>query len=159
VFLNVGLAIAARVPERRDWRPLSVIFTLFTVLYSLALDLKPGVKLVPEWFAVGIQCFGISWQIYAKVSLGRAFGLLPGDRGVVETGAYRYVRHPIYAGYFTDHVGFFLANFNLRNLLIFALLYAVQVARALREEQLLAGQERYREYCRRVPYRFIPRVI
>ena len=34
-----------------------------------------------------------------KLSLGRSFGLMPANRGVVSTGMYRLVRHPIYLGY------------------------------------------------------------
>ena len=48
--------------------------------------------------------------IAGKLSLGRSFGLIPANRGVVSTGVYRFVRHPIYLGYLITHVGFVVAN-------------------------------------------------
>ena len=36
----------------------------------------------------------------------RSFGLMPANRGIVCTGLYRAVRHPIYAGYLVTHIGF-----------------------------------------------------
>jgi protein-S-isoprenylcysteine O-methyltransferase Ste14 len=47
--------------------------------------------------------------------LGRSFGLLPAQRGLVVVGPYRFVRHPIYFGYLIGHIGFLLVNFSWRN--------------------------------------------
>ena len=38
-------------------------------------------------------------MIAGKVVLGRSFGLVPANRGIVARGPYLLVRHPIYAGY------------------------------------------------------------
>jgi protein-S-isoprenylcysteine O-methyltransferase Ste14 len=35
---------------------------------------------------------------------------MPANRGVVSSGLYRLVRHPIYMGYLITHAGFLLAN-------------------------------------------------
>lgn len=157
--VTVGLVLFAREARKRDWQPLSVTFTLVATFYFLALTLSPGTHLVPEWVASIMQCLGFSWQIYAKVSLGRSFGLLPADRGVVTIGAYRWVRHPIYFGYFVTHMGFLLANFSVQNLLVFAALYIMQTFRIVREEAVLLKQPVYRNYCANVRYRLIPYVL
>ena len=68
----------------------------------------------------------------AKVVLGRSFGLLPAQRGLVTAGPYRIVRHPIYFGYLIGHIGFLLVNFSWRNAAVLALLYVAQVVRIQR---------------------------
>ena len=55
-------------------------------------------------------------MIAGKITLGRSFALLPANRGVVSTGVYRIVRHPIYMGYLVTHVAFLLASPSLWNI-------------------------------------------
>ena len=43
---------------------------------------------------VGVSAIGLLVVIAGKMSLGRSFGLMPANRGVVSTGLYRLVRHP-----------------------------------------------------------------
>ena len=57
-----------------------------------------------------LQLAGLAWQVAAKVTLGRSFGLLPAARGLVTSGPYRVVRHPIYLGYLITHLAFVAAN-------------------------------------------------
>ena len=57
-----------------------------------------------------ISAVGLIVVIVGKMSLGRSFGLMPANRGIVSTGLYRVVRHPIYLGYLITHVGFVAAN-------------------------------------------------
>ena len=99
----------------------------------------------------------MAWQFTAKIFLGRSFGLLPAQRGVVTAGPYRFVRHPIYFGYLIGHVGFLLANYTWRNAVVLALLYAAQVIRMRREEAILAATDAgYRAYQRRVRWHLLP---
>ncbi len=98
-------------------------------------------------------------QLFAKLSLGRSFGLLPANRGVVSTGAYRFVRHPIYAGYLLSEIGFLLANFSTRNLITIGVWMVLQIGRILLEERLLSDDADYRAYRAQVRYRLIPGVF
>ena len=152
---SLALLLIARPTSRRDMHPLVVLALPFVFGYVALLATGPGHRVLPEWLCVSIQGAGLLWALYAKISLGRSFGLLPANRGVVDSGAYRWVRHPMYLGYLLNHVGFLLASFHLRNLLVFVVLYAIQIYRIFREERLLSLSADYRDYCRRVRYRLL----
>jgi protein-S-isoprenylcysteine O-methyltransferase Ste14 len=87
------------------------------------------------------------------MSLGRSFAILPANRGVVTGGAYRFVRHPIYAGYLAGHILFLLSSFSVYNFTVYA------IHRILREECILALTEEYRDYLGRVRYRLCPGIF
>jgi protein-S-isoprenylcysteine O-methyltransferase Ste14 len=150
------IMLLSRRPSVRDWHPLTIVCTLgASFLYPLFIDTAPGRQLVGENAGAAIQCVGLAWAVYAKLSLGRSFGLLPARRGIVVKGAYRWVRHPMYLGYFVTHMGFLLANFSLQNLIVYSMLYAMQIYRILREEQVLSGDQAYKDYRQQVRYRAI----
>ncbi|MDB5988908.1 MAG: isoprenylcysteine carboxyl methyltransferase [Herbaspirillum sp.] len=158
-ILTVGLAIFSRIPLERDWNPFSLMIALFGTFYFAAFNIKPGMQLVPEYCAAGLQIVGVLIQIYAKLSLRRSFGLLPANRGVVVFGPYRFIRHPMYVGYFVTDIGFLLANFGLQNVFLVLMQWAVQVVRITQEERLLSRDEAYRHYMSRVRYRLIAGVF
>ncbi|CAE6692010.1 hypothetical protein R69658_00909 [Paraburkholderia aspalathi] len=157
--VTVGLSLVTRVPVKRDWRPLAFICAMGGTYYFLAVRLTPGTHLIPETIGACLQVLGIVWQLFAKASLRRSFGILPANRGVVSRGAYRFVRHPMYLGYFITDIGFLLTNFGLQNMIVYACQFALQVVRIVREEQLLSADEGYRKYKGKVHYRVIPGVF
>ena len=65
----------------------------------------PALPLAPELLTVALSACGLLVVIGGKLSLGRSFGLMPANRGVVSSGLYRIVRHPIYLGYLDDARG------------------------------------------------------
>ncbi|PRX36800.1 protein-S-isoprenylcysteine O-methyltransferase Ste14 [Paraburkholderia sp. BL18I3N2] len=156
---TVGLSLVSRVPMKRDWRPFAFLCAMGGTYYFLAVRLAPGVQLVPEAVGAALQLLGICWQLFAKASLRRSFGILPANRGVVSRGAYRFIRHPMYLGYFITDIGFLLVNFGLQNLLVYGCQFALQVGRIVREERLLSADEGYRTYKGRVRYRVIPGIF
>ncbi len=97
-----------------------------------------------------------AFQIYAKLALGRSFGLVAAHRGLKLQGPYRLVRHPVYLGYLLMHVCFALRNPSLRNLLLYAGFYALQLPRIAVEERVLMNDPKYRDYASRVKWRLIP---
>jgi protein-S-isoprenylcysteine O-methyltransferase Ste14 len=102
---------------------------------------------------------GLTIVIGGKLSLGRSFGLMPANRGVVSRGLYRLVRHPIYTGYLITHVGFLAANPTMWNI---AMLVGADLAllwRAVCEEQTLQQDEAYRSYQQAVRWRVLPGVF
>ncbi|VWC19587.1 isoprenylcysteine carboxyl methyltransferase [Burkholderia lata] len=157
--LTVGFSAFAKLPRRRDWHPVAVCFSLGGSFYCLAYQLTASTQLIPEWAGGGWQIVGIALQLFAKLSLGRSFGLLPANRGVVSTGAYRFVRHPIYAGYLLSEIGFLLTNFSTRNLVTIGVWMLLQVGRISFEERVLSEDANYRAYKTQVRYRLIPGVF
>jgi len=120
--------------------------------------LVPGgaVALVPEAGTVAISCAGLCIVIAAKMTLGRSFALLPANRGIVSTGLYALVRHPIYMGYLVTHVAFLAANPTLWNVAALCVADTALLARAKCEEETLAKDAKYRDYQTRVRWRVAP---
>lgn len=126
----------------------------------LVLLVRPGGRAIaPDEAGFALQLCGTIFQLYGKVVLGRSFGIVAANRGVVLEGPYRFVRHPIYLGYLITHAGFLLSNGSLRNLAVYGAVYFFQVARIFAEERLLMTDGKYREYHRIVRYRLIPGVF
>ena len=91
--------------------------------------------------------------------MGRSFGLVPANRGIVTSGPYRIVRHPIYLGYFLTHLAFLLSMWSAYNFCIYAFLYTLQFLRIREEEKFLRNDESYQDYVLSVRYRFIPLIV
>jgi protein-S-isoprenylcysteine O-methyltransferase Ste14 len=157
--LTVVLVVIARPPIQQVARPYAVALTVVGTFYFLFVKLSPGTAVLPRALGVGLQVLGLVLQISGKLWLGRRFGLLPANRGIVTTGPYRLVRHPVYAGYFLNHMGFLGSSFSWGNALLYALLYAVQIGRVLEEEKLLRQDPRYEAYTRKVRHRLVPFVF
>jgi protein-S-isoprenylcysteine O-methyltransferase Ste14 len=117
-----------------------------------------GSPLLPVNIIAIIFVVGIMLQVAAKVNLNRSFGIVPANRGVVTTGFYRVVRHPVYASYFIGHVAFFLVNPTIWNLCIYSVELGFQIARMHAEEGLLSRDPAYANYLRTVRYRLVPGV-
>ena len=100
-----------------------------------------------------VQVAGLLGWAAALGTLGRSFGVVPADRGLVRHGPYRLVRHPIYASEALFFLGYLLAVPTLRSFIIIAIWAALQVGRIIREERILGG---YNEYRQQVRWRLIP---
>lgn len=135
---------------------------LLTALSMLGPPLlMPGhlAALAPEAVTVSISAAGLAVVIAGKLTLGRSFGLMPANRGVVSAGVYRIVRHPIYMGYLLTHAAFLAANPSAWNIAALFGADAALLARAVCEEQTLAKDPRYRAYQEQVRWRVCPGVF
>ena len=110
------------------------------------------------YFAYGMIVFGLFVQIAAKVVLGTRFGIVAANRGVCALGPYRFVRHPMYAGYTLTHIGFLIAMPDATNAAIYVAALILQLARIDREERVLMQDPRYEVFAGRVGYRLLPGV-
>jgi protein-S-isoprenylcysteine O-methyltransferase Ste14 len=103
-----------------------------------------------------LQLCGAVVAIGSAIALGRSFGLVAANRGVCTSGPYRFVRHPLYAGYLLAGIGYVLENPSLRNIALFAVVGVFQAVRIGSEEECLRADPAYRSYCERVTRRVIP---
>jgi protein-S-isoprenylcysteine O-methyltransferase Ste14 len=97
--------------------------------------------------------------ILTQLNLGRSFGILIARRKIKTNWLYGVIRHPMY---FTDilfKVGLLLKMPSWLNLGVFVLGVACYVYRAVLEEKFLSQSDEYREYMKRVRYRFIPGIF
>jgi len=82
------------------------------------------------------------------------------NRGVVDIGPYKYVRHPAYV---SKNFSWWLDNtFVLTNIwasIALAMWNVIYVLRTMTEERHLKMDKEYRAYIKKVKYRFIPKVI
>ena len=155
VVLTVFRRAPASVDRSMQARVLTAISMLGPPLVRPTAD--PGIA--PELLTVLVSAAGLLVVIGGKLSLGRSFGLMPANRGVVSTGLYRLVRHPIYMGYLVTHCAFVAANPTRWNLLLLVTADAALLARAVCEERTLAGDPQYRAYQGLVRWRVLPGVF
>lgn len=109
-------------------------------------------------FGLGVQVVGLAISIVALFALGRSFGSVAADRGIILRGPYGVVRHPVYTGYLLIQIGYVLQSLSLWNVLVVLFVTGCNIGRAVAEERLLAAVSEYRSYQRQVPWRFLPRV-
>lgn len=105
------------------------------------------------WMLVSLVGVGIS--LWGLASLGRSFGIAPADRGLVTGGAYRLVRHPMYAGELLSFLAVVLADPLVWNVFLFFVILLVFILRIGWEEEILNG---YAAYGQRVRWRMLPGV-
>lgn len=130
--------------------------TLLSMLGPLLLRPAHVAALAPGALTVALSVLGLAVVITGKMTLGRSFGLIPANRGVVSSGLYRLVRHPIYMGYLVTHAAFVLSNPSAWNVGILAAADAALLARAVCEEATLAADPKYRAYQQSVRWRVCP---
>jgi protein-S-isoprenylcysteine O-methyltransferase Ste14 len=153
VVILTCLRRSARMIDRR-WTVRIVTFQ--SLLLPLLVVPAPNTGLVTEAAAASLTAFGLAIVVGGKLSLGRSFGMLPANRGVMEGGLYRIVRHPIYLGYIVTHVPFLAAHPSAWNLAVLIAGDAALVVRALYEEQTLGHDPQYVRYCQSVKWRLVP---
>jgi protein-S-isoprenylcysteine O-methyltransferase Ste14 len=154
--LVVVLTVFRRATVAVDRSVRARILTTLALIGPFLLAPAIGAAVVPEAATATLSAGGLLVVIVGKMSLGRSFGLMPANRGVVSTGVYRFVRHPIYMGYLVTHVGFLLANTTLWNVAILVAADIALMMRAVNEEEVLALDPAYKAYLQRVRWRVAP---
>jgi len=155
----VVFTIVRRRAQLVDRSPLGVVVTALSVVGPPLIRSSADGGLVPDEITALVSGLGLCIVIAGKLTLGRSFGLIPANRGVVVAGPYLVVRHPIYAGYLLTHVAFLAAHPTPANAVILLVADTALIIRALREERVLGHDDRYRAYCRRVGWHLVPGVF
>jgi len=154
--LVVVLTVLRRPASVVDRTPTAFTVTVLSGVSSLFLRASSDRGLLPEPMMISISAVGLAIVIVGKLALGRSFGIVPANRGVVVRGPYAYVRHPIYAGYILTNVTFILAYPTWRNVILAAITDIGLVIRVFLEERTLAHDDRYQTYTRRVVWHLVP---
>ncbi|WP_295802442.1 isoprenylcysteine carboxylmethyltransferase family protein [uncultured Microbulbifer sp.] len=118
----------------------------------------------PLWLVLlGFSCIslGYAYAVWALVENRFFYSVVQIrlDRGqvVCDSGPYRFVRHPGYAGNILALFGIVLALGSVWSLIPAAVALVIAVIRTALEDQALQGElPGYRDYARRVRYRLIP---
>jgi len=154
---SIALFVLFRRPTEQISMRLGDWLLAATATYAPLL-IVPSEELWPplEPLAVALVLFGNVIQISGKLFLRRSFGIAPANRGIKRDGMYRFVRHPIYAGYLFTHIGILLVMPSLVNLLIYAIGWWAQILRIQAEEALLMQDADYRDYRAQTRWRLIP---
>ena len=111
------------------------------------------------WLGLALMLGGLALMLAAFLSLGSALTPtpVPNGRGVVATGVYRWVRHPIYVGLAVTMLGVVVRSPGVWPLLWWVVLVGILVTKSAWEERMLAAQHpEYHEY-RNATSRFLPR--
>lgn len=148
LFFVVRSAPVSISTDAGDWL-LAIGATFAPFLLSPAdMAIWPGARY--------LLAIGSLLQIAGLLSLNRSFGLVAAQREIKTGGAYRVVRHPLYASYLISLSGYLLANTSPANAVTYFATISMMVARLLREERFLSTDVRYRVYMRQVKYRLLP---
>ena len=100
------------------------------IIYSVS---SKALFLVSDLLAI----LGFLLVVLATVELGRSIGISPANRGHVRSGIYRYIKHPMYAGYILSEIGLSLINpFNAILLLVSTTLYYFRAKAEVKQFQI-----------------------
>ena len=113
------------------------------------------------WIGIGICAAGVAFAIWARRTLGRNWSGNPTIKEgheLIETGPYRFVRHPIYTGILVASVGTAVGVTRVRELVLLVFVAVSLWLKLKIEESLMTRQfpQTYPEYKRRtkalIPY-------
>jgi len=158
-----------KVPDVKPWdrvlAPLMAVSVAFPLVIVAGLDHRFGWSPVfPIWLNILgfiLIAIGYAFAVWALVE-NRFFSSMvriQTDRGhvVCDSGPYRIVRHPGYAGNILPLPGIALALSSVWTLIPAAVALIITVIRTALEDRTLQEElPGYRDYVRRVRYRLIP---
>jgi protein-S-isoprenylcysteine O-methyltransferase Ste14 len=157
--LVVVLTVLRRPARLVNRTAAAAIVTVVSVIGPPLLRTANLAPLAPDLITTAVSAIGLAIVVVGKASLGRSFGLVPANRGVVVRGPYTLVRHPIYAGYLIVHASFFAQHPTIWNAAVILIADAALVVRALMEERVLSADAEYQGYCQRVGWHLVPGVF
>ncbi|MFZ2062764.1 MAG: isoprenylcysteine carboxylmethyltransferase family protein [Candidatus Binatus sp.] len=160
-----GAAIMAVMSFAR-FAPRSATVNLRTIAASGAMLILPCFMRPIDRSTGALATAGLLFELcgvvltqVARVYMGRSFGILPANRGIVSKGPFRWVRHPIYLGWLILSIGYAMSYTNPRNVILIVATLPFMVWRIDQEETHLSADTAYRGYMDHVGYRLLPGVI
>jgi len=129
-------------------------------LVFIIFFLQKGNALVANWITNSLAILGLLVVLWARISLGRNIGMVPAQRELVHSGAYAFMRHPVYTGVLLTSTAFLLRAYSPLNVLLMGLgIFWFIPVKSLVEENFLRADPQYAAYMQRVRARWIPFVI
>jgi protein-S-isoprenylcysteine O-methyltransferase Ste14 len=153
----MGVLSLVRVPARSAMvNPRSLLTT--AAMMTIPAMMRPGSSTTGAiaYLAITIEVVGIAFTQISRIYLGRRFGLLPANRGIVAGGPFRIVRHPIYSGWLVLTIGYLMAYPTRWNIGIILISLPFLIWRIDLEEEHLTADPEYRAYLAKTRYRLIP---
>jgi protein-S-isoprenylcysteine O-methyltransferase Ste14 len=153
----IVLFLIRNMPKQTSTQP----YDWFVALMATALPmlLRPAMTVHDTALLLTLQLAGVTMSIMAVLFLNKSFGIVPANRGVKRGGLYRYVRHPIYAGYILTYSAYILQNMTQANITLMLLFLVFIVLRIFAEEKLLAQDPAYADYMKQTRWRILPGVF
>ena len=135
------------------------ILGTFLPLLLAYLSRPQAINLIGIFTADLLVLFGMVFSLYSLSHLGRNFSIIPQARNLIQSGPYKFIRHPLYAGELLCSLGAVLASFSIERFILFLGMVGCQVYRAFEEEKILADVfSEYQNYQART-VRFLPGIF
>lgn len=152
----VVLAFTRRAPKETSTSLKDYIIALIGTYTSL---LFVGTSNAEENTIITLlQMFGLIVSLTGLLYLRRSFGIVAANRGIVTEGIYKYIRHPLYAGYLLQFICTIIQNFSIHNLVVLVVATFFEIWRLVLEEKLLSRDKEYKSYTKKVKWRLLPYV-
>ena len=158
-FIVLGIALTRPQPKVRDYSIASSMAVGAAYAYPYAqviyLHWSPGYV---AWPTAGLTLvtLGASLSLVSLLTIGRLFGIRPALRGLVTSGPYRLVRHPMYLSYVLADIGYNLQEWNFVTLLLVLVGWVSLVYRIHAEERVLSQHAGWPAYVVLVRCRLFP---
>ena len=160
-LLILVIAFTRRPPVAQDHSLPTSVAVVVSYAYPYAqvalLQWMPGDEGWPMGGLVLVTIAAVLGFV-SLLTLRRSFGIRPALRGLVTTGPYGFVRHPIYLSYAISDVGYNLQAWNVGTVLITLAGWASLFYRIHAEERVLSRDPGWRAYAAAVPGRVLPRL-
>jgi protein-S-isoprenylcysteine O-methyltransferase Ste14 len=158
-FIVLGIALTRPQPKLRDYSLASSMAVVVAYAYPYAqviyLRWSPGHVASPLAGLV-LVTLAAGLSLVTLLTMGRLFGVRPALRGLVTSGPYRFVRHPMYLSYIVADIGYNLQEWNFVTLLLVLVGWMSLVYRIQAEERLLSQHAEWPAYVALVRYRLFP---
>jgi len=158
-FIVLWIALTRPQPKVRDYSLASSMAVVVAYAYPYAqviyLRWSPGHVASPLAGLV-LVTLAAGLSLVSLLTMGRLFGVRPALRGLVTSGPYRFVRHPMYLSYMVADVGYNLQEWNFVTLLLVLIGWMSLVYRIHAEERLLSQHAEWPAYVGLVRYRLFP---
>lgn len=122
----------------------------------MVVFLRPDANVHDQPFLILLQMIGMAIALSGLFSLNRSYGTVPANRGVQSKGFYRFVRHPIYTGYFIYLSAFVAQNPTPSNIIVLVMILSFKILRIIAEETFLSQDPDYVAYKQKTRWRLLP---